>query len=88
MQRSHLLFRLAGGTVCRTGVVQLSAWKDFAMALPRKSAVLAAIDVTIRRIADNENISAEERLKLINELLDLRIGMIGEPSVLGEKETR
>ncbi len=61
------------------------------MALPRKSAVLAAIDVTIRRIADNENISAEERLKLINELLDLRIGMIGmigEPSVLGEKETR
>ncbi len=38
----------------------------------RKATVLNALDAAISKIANNENISAEERLKLLNELLDVR----------------
>ncbi len=43
--------------------------------MARKAQVLTALDVMIRKLADNENISPDERIKLINELLDMRISM-------------
>ncbi len=52
----------------------------------RKAAVLETLDFVIRKIADNENISAEERLKLVNELLDVRITVNSADN--GAPETR
>ncbi len=56
--------------------------------MARKATVLSSIDVTIRKIADNENISAEERLKLINDLLDMRIALSTSAADTGAPETR
>ncbi len=54
--------------------------------MARKAQVLTALDVMIRRLADNENISADERIRLINELLDMRIAMNSTDT--GQPETR
>ncbi len=56
--------------------------------MARKSTVLSALDVTIRKIADNENITPEERIKLINELLDIRITVNESTARTGADETR